>query len=180
MIESPQNAFVGRAGSPSRHHFAWNGLPARPTIGLAVLLVLISGCSDGRPERVPISGRVTIDGHPVTKGYIILAPDGARSAQGRIDSEGRFTLGTFDETDGAVVGKHRVGVISRDVLSPTKIRWLAPQKYVDPRYSNVEVTIDGPTDSLAIELTWDGGKPFVEETQTQGDSDPAAVGKSGR
>jgi hypothetical protein len=144
---------------------------------LAALALVLSGCSDGRPTRVPVSGRVTIDGQPLTKGYIFLVPEGDRAAQGRIDTDGRFTLGTFDDTDGAVVGKHRVAVISRDVLSPTKIRWLAPQKYVDPRLSDLNVSIDGPTDSLAIELSWAGDKPFVEETKTQGDSDPAAIGK---
>lgn len=144
---------------------------------LPLLMIFCAGCSDGRPVRVPVAGRVTIDGQPVAKGYILFIPEGNRSAQARIDAQGNFVLGTFEETDGAVLGKHRVAVISREVLSPTKIRWLAPQKYVDPRLSPLTVTIDGPTDSLPIELSWEGGKPFIEESQTQGDSDPSAVGK---
>ncbi len=38
-----------------------------------------------------------------------------------------------------------------------------------------EATIDGPTDSLAIELSWDGGKPFVERHETSGDVDPSKL-----
>jgi hypothetical protein len=41
-------------------------------------------------------------------------------------------------------------------------RWLAPKKYADENTSGVEEKITGPVDDLKIELTWDGGKPFVE------------------
>ena len=57
-----------------------------------------------------------------------------------------------------------------EVLSPTKIRWLAPPKYADSNASPLTVTIDGPTSDLEIPLSWEGGQPFVEETVTQGDA----------
>lgn len=143
----------------------------------AAATLLLAGCGDGRPTRVPVSGRVLIDGQPVTKGTITVIPDKDRSAQGDIGADGRFVLTTYDANDGCVVGKHKVIVVSRDVLSPTKIRWLVPQKYCEIGTSDAAVSIDGPTDSAEINLTWAGGKPFVEETMgtTQGDVDPTKL-----
>lgn len=131
------------------------------------------GCGDGRPTRVPVSGRVTIDGKPLAKGYISVVPAGDRVAEGNIGPDGRFTLKTYDAGDGCVVGKHKVLIVARDVLSPTKIRWLAPPKYCELETTDLEVSVDGPTDSLTIELTWADGKPFIEETDASGDHDPA-------
>ena len=37
-----------------------------------------------------------------------------------------------------------------------------PPKYADFRESGLVFTLTEPTDDLKIELTWDGGKPFVQ------------------
>ena len=76
---------------------------------------------------------------------------------------GRFTLSTFKDGDGCVLGKHRVAVISREIKSPTSQLWHAPKKYIRPDTSGLEVDVSGPTDNLEINLTWDGGKPFLEQ-----------------
>ena len=59
------------------------------------------------------------------------------------------------------------------VVSPTAIRWLVPKKFQKASTSGLTVTIDGPTDSVLIKLSWEGGKPFVERSETTGDVDPA-------
>ncbi len=41
-------------------------------------VVVLPGCGDGRPTRVPISGQVLIDGKPLTTGAVRLVPAGAR------------------------------------------------------------------------------------------------------
>jgi hypothetical protein len=102
-----------------------------------------------------------------------VVPDNARPAVGEIGPDGRFKLETFEEGDGCVTGTHRVAVIAREVLSPSELRWLAPKKYHTIETSDTTVTIDGPTDDLEIRLTWDGGQPFIERYQSEGDIDPA-------
>ena len=42
------------------------------------------------------------------------------------------------------------------------VRRLIPKEYGRPKTSNLDVTIDGPTDELKIELTQGGRKPFEE------------------
>jgi hypothetical protein len=129
-------------------------------IAWALMLVAV-GCGDGRPNRVPVSGQVLIDGKPLAAGIIRVIPDDARPAMSYIDENGRFELTTFDQRDGCVPGTHKVVVLGNR-LDSGRVEWLAPKKYWSPTTSGLTVTIDHPTDSLMIELTWDGGKPFFE------------------
>ena len=129
-----------------------------PTLAMLVLL----GCSDGRPARVAVSGKVLIDGQPLTQGIVQFVPDGSRPSAGKLDQEGRFTLTCYDGDDGIVPGTHRVMVAAKEVIGESKVKWLAPPKYADFRRSGLSFEITEPTDDLTIELTWDGGKPFVQ------------------
>lgn len=87
-----------------------------------------------------VEGVVTVEGEPLPTGTIRFIPeDGGRSARGEIESDGTFTLGTFTESDGALIGKHGVAVtaysgdaqtgdVERDV--PTR------RPLVHPRYGS--------------------------------------------
>jgi hypothetical protein len=127
-----------------------------------LVLVLTAGCSDGRPQRVTVSGQVLIDGQPLTIGNVKFVPQGARPSSAKLDNNGRFTLTCYDGGDGVVPGKHRAQISAMEIMSPTTVKWLAPPKYADFRTSELEYEITEPTDDLMIELTWDGGKPFVQ------------------
>jgi len=52
-----------------------------------------------------------------------------------------------------------------EVLDGISQQWHAPKKYADPETSGLATTITGPTDSLRIELSWEGGAPFVEHVE---------------
>ena len=133
------------------------------TIGLLIAAVgVVTGCGDGRPRRVPVSGTVVIDGAPVPHGFITFIPSEGRSASGQLDSEGRFTLTSYDPGDGTLPGPHRVTVLARESLSETKAKWHAPDKYSKPDTSGIVVDITGPTNDLKVELTWGNQKPYIE------------------
>ena len=144
---------------------------ARWVFILAVLL-LPAGCGKGRTPRVPVAGQVLLDGKPVTTGFIWVIPSDGRAATGTIDSGGRFRLTTFDDGDGCIRGTHGVEVVSKQRVSATETRWLVPKKYLHAATSGVQATIDGPTDTLAIQLTSDGAKPEIERVDTSGDMAP--------
>jgi hypothetical protein len=103
-----------------------------------------------------------IDGKPLTKGEITVAPAGKRAAFSNIDANGRFELMTYEPGDGTSLGTHRVTVHSGEFLDPSHKLWNIPKKYASPTNSGLEINVEGPTDALVINLTWDGGKPFVE------------------
>ncbi len=126
-----------------------------------ILLLTATGCDD-RPRRVHASGRVLIDGQPLEHGFVQVVPAGDRPATGKLGPDGRFTLTTFDENDGVVPGTHPVAVIGTESIDGASQRWHAPRKYISPDTSGLTITVDEPSDSLEINLSWDGGKPFVE------------------
>jgi hypothetical protein len=129
---------------------------------LSFLCVSLAGCGDGRPRRVPVSGKVLVDGKPLKYGFVRFFPDQARVSTGDIDSEGRFVLSCYGGEDGAVVGKHKVEVYATEGIDEERIRWHAPKRYANYSTSQLEHEITGPTDEITIKLSWGGGHPFVE------------------
>ena len=132
---------------------------------LVVSCGAILGCGDGRPDVAAVSGRVTIDGKPLTKGAISFIPAKGRQAGGAIESDGRYELTCFEKGDGAILGEYKVAINGVEYLSETLLKWHAPKKYSNVATSGLTATIDGPRDDLNFELTWDGGKPFEEKTR---------------
>jgi hypothetical protein len=132
-------------------------------IGSAFLAVT-SGCGDGRPARVAVSGKVTIDGAPVARGNIKFVPEHGRPSFGNIREDGSFMLTCYDGADGALLGKHRVQVDANRPISDKKMEIFTPKKHADFRSSGIEVEISKPVDDVKIELTWGKEKkgPYIE------------------
>lgn len=133
------------------------------TVCFSVLAVVaIGGCGDGRPTRVPVAGQVLIDGQPLTRGEIQFVSEVGRPSVAKLDREGRFRLSCFEENDGALLGFHKVSITAAEGLGPTKTRWYAPKKYANVNTSELTQEITGPVDDLLIEISWNGGREFVE------------------
>jgi len=130
---------------------------------LFALVGLSSGCSEGRPERVAVSGRVTIDGEPLKFGSVLFVPTNGRVSGGAIDEEGHFVLTCYEPEDGVIPGKYQVSVRGTEPMGEVAQRWHAPMKYAKAETSGIEYDLTEPTESILIELTWDGKKPFVEK-----------------
>jgi hypothetical protein len=85
----------------------------------ALSSVCIAGCGGGNnkktPKLVPVSGKVTLGGQPLTAGVVTFFPDeskgnkGEYSATGSIDADGNYKL-TTDGKEGAPLGAYRVSV----------------------------------------------------------------------
>jgi len=129
-------------------------IPYYATISLILLSLLATGCNDGRPKRVPVSGQVLIDGTPLTTGAVRFHPESGRPSTGELDEQGRFSLFTFERGDGCTLGTHRISVSSVESLNSTTERWNTPKHYATPSTSEITQTIDGPVDDIVIELTW--------------------------
>jgi hypothetical protein len=149
-------------------------LPAGRLVAAAVaaaVALTLTGCGDGGPKIVPVSGVVLLDGQPLTYGHIQVLPAGWRPASGRLDGSGRFTLTTTDPNDGCAVGTHPVVILAGESLTPETMKWHAPQKYADVATSNLTVTISGPTDDLKIELKSDGSMKPSKPVKGEGGSE---------
>ena len=97
----------------SRFHFA-------PPVFL-LGAVLAAGCGGSSVKLVPVKGKVTVGGQPVTSGQVSYLPategegvnakaaTGSLPALGQIDSNGEYTLFTNGK-EGAQPGKYKVTV----------------------------------------------------------------------
>lgn len=105
---------------------------ATARLGAILILALggVAGCGTDHPRTYPVSGVARFsDGGPVRSGYVELIPDaGGPSARGRIDSQGRFVVGTYAAQDGAAAGEYSVLVTQHvQPLSPERARALGPE-----------------------------------------------------
>jgi hypothetical protein len=126
-------------------------------------LTALTGCGDGRPERVPVAGVVLIDGQPLKAGNIKFVPQNGRPSASKIAEDGSFALTCYDGNDGAILGTHRVQVSSNRIISDSKIEWFAPKEYADFRTSGIEVEVDKPMEDIKIELNWGARKgPYID------------------
>ena len=115
-------------------------------------VVIASGCGDGREKQVSVTGTVFYQGEPIEGARVTFHRVGARPASGVTDTEGRFTLRTYDPDDGAVIGVHAVAIGKTDrnpkydLTNPEKMFVdLLPLQYAQPHTSELtaDVTADG-------------------------------------
>ncbi len=88
--------------------------------GMFALFLLAAGCGDSQQYKtVSVSGVVTCQGVPVANATVNFTPlaeagraagQPGRVALGKTDPNGRFTLTTYENNDGAIVGRHTVTV----------------------------------------------------------------------
>lgn len=81
---------------------------------LCLVLVMLSGCSgEAKPELVRVTGKVVMDGKPLTAGSINFFPDSSNSytkdnPSSLLQIDGTFTMKTFPFGDGVAPGVYKV------------------------------------------------------------------------
>jgi hypothetical protein len=139
--------------------------------GLALVAFTVAGCSgEAPPDTVPVSGKVTYKGNPVTSGQVLFQPMQAvgeaattglvRPAVGTIGSDGRYSMKSFGEGEGVLPGEYEVAVISyADEPTPEEYAEGAVRKLAIPeRYTN------GKTSGLKRQVAA-GDKPHVYDIE---------------
>jgi hypothetical protein len=155
------------------HPLSW---PFRMVVMLPLaLLPQAGGCSRYHedewskqwPRRMPAGGMVEFEGKPVedaTVVFVTRSADGKKeyAALGLTDAAGKFRLTTFRPKDGAIVGKHLVGIEKTAAVTTNPVRGLAPEdqpkvvKNVLPEKYRVYSTA-----GLEAEVTEKGPNEFV-------------------
>ena len=152
--------------------FDWaKGLANILVLMLCVTVLSSLGCGPDHPETGVVTGQVTVDGSPLSKGLIQFTPHGGRMAKGQV-IDGAYSLRTFGEDDGALLGNHVVTVTAMEIMrnkkmpkfepppdaTPSQIRvmqaemmenyggrvkvkWLVPEKYAEARTSPLRAEV---------------------------------------
>ena len=141
---------------------------------IACLGLACTGCGSGL-ELAPVSGRVTMNGQPVTQGEITFVPHDGPPAMGTISADGTFQLTTLEAGDGAVLGQHQVTIMATKVgsgsLAPTSfeqelqgaqaggkmlipgtVTWLVPEKYSRLQTSDLTAEVKSGTNAIDFDL----------------------------
>ncbi len=138
-------------------------------LSMALTIGFVSGCG-GEPGLARVKGRITYKGAPVATGEVFFTPEepGKRGAKGILDSNGEYSLTTYETGDGAYTGKHKVSVIAQgpDKPIPPKMKGrmmeedmqgsgdpLIPRKYFSAQTSNLSAEVsEGKTNVVDFDL----------------------------
>jgi hypothetical protein len=117
----------------------------------ALLVLPLLGCGAGSREKLhPVSGRITINGKPLTLGSVAFRPmkekgnTSSLDPGGEIEEDGTYIVFT-QNGEGAPAGWWKVIVSARDPIDP-KDPYKATRSYVPAKYELLEKT------DLAIEV----------------------------
>lgn len=130
-------------------------------VGLVLAALAIGGCSRGL-DLAPATGRVSLDGKPVTDASVMYLPaNGGPVATGSTDSQGAFELHTTNEA-GALVGRHRVTISKSELQNVidgapgpggAKLVWHIPERFSRAEASGLEAEIKrGESNTRHFEL----------------------------
>jgi hypothetical protein len=117
----------------------------------SLVLAANMGCGSGQGQPaqvVPVKGKVTFKGQPLTKGVIKFRPvDLGREASGTIQSDGTFVLSTYKEGDGAAIGRNQVsikgtGTGSKEVIPKKYLTFITSKLEAEVSPENTEFTFD--------------------------------------
>jgi hypothetical protein len=114
-----------------------------------VFILSVSGCGDGEPPTVPISGKVAYaDGKPLTEGMIVFNPTFGNEAAPLfvIQKDGTFATAGM----GVQPGEYRVSLSPSEEGTapiegegePKASAFRVPEKYREPDTSGWTVTVD--------------------------------------
>lgn len=113
-----------------------------------LISLMLAGCGGSdRPSLAPASGVVTLNGEPVEGASLTFIPvAGGRPGSATTDAQGRYTIKTYEDTPGAIIGEHRVAVIKISGPGAYVMQGDAPAEAAAPE--NAAAANDG-SDSLS-------------------------------
>lgn len=115
-------------------------------------LAMMVGCGDSGSNLVPVVGKVTVDGQPLTTGTgnVSFRPDkgnpNRQEPYGSIDPEGTYRLVTAGK-EGAPPGRYRVLVTDMEPIDPKnpfpypKRKTHVNLKYNDPKTTDLVIEV---------------------------------------
>ncbi len=132
-------------------------------VGWMLAGLFILGCSgEPRPSLAKVHGKVSLQGKPLTSGRILFVPSKASEgelshpASGKIGDDGSFTLTSYDDGDGAMIGEHKVAVIvtsAPGAKAPgTTVKSPVPKQFADPETTPLRKKVEPGDNAIDINL----------------------------
>jgi hypothetical protein len=136
----------------------------RLRVPAAMLALALVGCGRTGPPIGSVSGKVTLNGKPVTNADICFASPEGYGASARLSANGEFRLGS-QYGPGIPLGKYRVSIVPRrsetgpSPFAPTpsgpkasKTPGEVPAKYQNMETSGLTANVDGQQRVFTFDL----------------------------
>ena len=137
-----------------------------------LLSVGVAGCGAPREELGPVSGRLTLDGKPVTNA-VVMFQDDARGIymQAEVDEQGRFEV-SMAAGYGLPLSTYAVSVRPSGKLPPEMQGPVAPSSFAKlPRLDRPDIPVrfrDTKTSGLTITVEGGGGEYSIKMNSKAG------------
>ncbi len=128
---------------------------------LAAAMLAAAGCGPHippPPTTQPVHGNVTLNGQPVTKGFVRFIPaegSGGRFAEGMIAEDGSYAVAAFKGQAGTLPGEYKVyfSSIQRAAEGESEGEPLGlPAKYLRPETTDIKVTVSDGDNDIPLEM----------------------------
>jgi hypothetical protein len=108
------------------------------------LVLGLPGCGDVEEKLIPVAGKVTLDGTPLTSGSVSFRPSGDSESQeqptGTISSDGSYRLHLHGR-EGAPPGRYKVVVFANEPIQRARGgHGGLPRSLIDRRYNSAKTT----------------------------------------
>ncbi|MFK7777647.1 MAG: carboxypeptidase-like regulatory domain-containing protein [Gimesia sp.] len=112
--------------------------------GVIVSLTACGGGGSDTPDLGQVTGKITLDGAPLSDASVTFMPENVRSSAATTDSEGNYELIYIRDEKGASIGKHKV-VVSK----------LKDEKETIPKQYSGETELSADVKAGANEFNFD-------------------------
>lgn len=114
-----------------------------------VLLLAASGCGGViAPNPIPVTGKVTYNGRPVTKGIVTFIPEDdtlCEPVSTELGEEGTFRIDETSPRKGVLPGVYHITITSDDA-GETKKKSPFPFRFTEFKYTEFIETISAPSE----------------------------------
>lgn len=113
------------------------------------LVMSLAACSGGgdAPNLGRVTGKVTLDGTPLSDASVTFLPEKVRASSATTDSDGKYELIYIREEQGAAIGQHKV-FISKLIDEKETI----PAKYSDPETTTLTAEVKAGDNTYDFDL----------------------------
>jgi hypothetical protein len=152
-------------------------------LSVGMLAALALGCGSGGDQlpRAQVTGKVTLNGEPVSAATILFRPAAGRAGRGKVENGVIVETSTYGINDGIVLGTHKIALqpvpdvapvttsrledsgtsggsqplpsYAADLRKPKAKPADIPAKYQDPDLSGLTAEVSEDGSELTLELT---------------------------
>jgi hypothetical protein len=115
----------------------------------SAMIFVLAGC--GRGEiTIPVTGKVLVDGQPLTVGTVIFTPDAAKGnaslhePRGKLDANGVYQVYRTKDHPGAAPGWYKISICAQRLADPKDLYSyvsVIPTKFAHPDTSGLALEV---------------------------------------